>query len=62
MCVLTIEASEIKAAVKNPKAFIKDLQDKHVPALLEVRVRPKLETHEAYLEVTRTLDIHVEPH
>ncbi len=49
MCALTIERSEIKAAVKNPKAFINDILKKHAPALLENRVRPKLENHEDYL-------------
>ena len=49
MCILTIEASEIKAAVKNPKAFLNDILEKHAPALLENRVRPKLENHEDYL-------------
>ena len=49
MCILTIHSREIKAAVKNPKAFFNGILKKHAPGLLEKRVRPKLENHEDYL-------------
>ena len=50
--MVTVEANELKAAVKNPKAFFLDLQSKHLPRLLIIKVRPKLEVHEDYVAVS----------
>ena len=51
--MLTIEMKELQAAVKSPKSFFLDLQKRHAPRLLAIKVRPKLESRDAYTEVTR---------
>ena len=55
--MLTIERKELQRAVKSPKGFFLDLQKKHAPRLLVTKVRPMLESRDAYTEVRRCLSV-----